>query len=815
MGDRRLPSTTSTGGRLSSHKPRSHWFQARAAWPWREANGEHLASERQRCSRRVEKYVWTSLGPTNVGGRLTCMVGDPNDARRLWVGSAGGGVWRTDDAGASWTPQWDNEDTLNIGSLAIDPGNPKILYCGTGEANLSGDSYPGVGLYVTEDGGVNWHPLAGPTDPANKRLPRRIGALVVHPKDPNRLLLGGVAFERDSCPGAADGPVGGLWASDDKGKNWRRHDLGTFGDANYWCHAVVFDPHNPDQIYVTVTERGARSGIWCSRDGGSTWEHLLNGLPDPERFHRTSLAVAPSRPEVVYAVAADRFGKVLGVFRSDDEGRSWRDVSAGKFGSERGMTYNNTIAVHPNNPDLVVWGGVDLYRTLNAGGSWEQITSWQRPPGHPSAAHADHHALLFPRSETGWLFSANDGGLAASEDLGDRWEMRSAGLVTTQFYDLAASPTRARYFGGGTQDNGTLVNYRDKEDSYFQEVGGDGGWLAFDPEYSEWLWATVSVFPGLRIYQKRGALTAEVHKDLSPAAQGVVPFAVDPRNARRLLTATEVILRSEDEGADWKKVEPGPDGSQITAIEISLHDSNRCYAGTEYGAFVRSTDGGATWSENLAGATLPSRTITRIRSAPRDSDFVVVTVAGRGHGHVFLSTDGGTNWRDIDQKNLPDLPHQAVEVLELKIRRLLVVGDAGVYMSSNEGKTWECLNGNLPNVMMTDVVYDATVSASCLRPTVAACGLSPSRASVREVRRDSSLPAPPPAPPRAGPRPAPWAAPCPASWRRPRSRGRRSCGCSWQGGTVPPGRSRGPRQKQSSRSGGATCWPGRRDLTAG
>lgn len=332
--------------RLSTHKKRAVWFQARTCWPVRDAPIGKLIQARAQARISPQSALtaeWTSVGPTNIGGRMTCMVCHPDNADVIWIGAAGGGVWHSTDAGSTWTPQWHAQDILNIGALAIDAQDPNVLYCGTGEADLSDDSYPGVGLFKTSNAGNSWQLLA---DTENELLPRRIGAIAVDPFDSKHILLGGVGFNESSASGH---DLGGLYRSRDGGLTWSR-DL-TFSAKNYWCHAVAFHPAQQGRIFASVTEQGSHSGIWRSSDGGQNWEHLRNGLPDPASFGRTSLAISLSAPNVTYALAeSQNIGEsdlLLGVFRSCDDGDSWTNVTGAHLGKQGQMSYGNTIAVHP------------------------------------------------------------------------------------------------------------------------------------------------------------------------------------------------------------------------------------------------------------------------------------------------------------------------------------------------------------------------------------------------------------------------------------------------------------------------------------
>jgi photosystem II stability/assembly factor-like uncharacterized protein len=292
-----------------NHKRRSVWFQARASWPLREACVGQLVSERARVEKEFAAAPgttqWESVGPTNIGGRLTCLVCDPAKPDSIWAGAAGGGVWQSSDAGRSWKALWHLQSVLNVGALAIHPTNPKILYCGTGEANLSVDSYAGVGLYRTTNGGKTWTLFASS---AKTGIPSRIGVIAIDPHDANHIRIGGIGFGRVS---PQESGFGGMYTSRDAGKTWARE---TFISAqNYWCHSIVFDPAQPQRIFASFTAQGVANGVWRSLDGGATWSHLTNGLPPAEQFNRATLAIAPSDPDVIYLQVAATNGKLLGI----------------------------------------------------------------------------------------------------------------------------------------------------------------------------------------------------------------------------------------------------------------------------------------------------------------------------------------------------------------------------------------------------------------------------------------------------------------------------------------------------------------------
>jgi photosystem II stability/assembly factor-like uncharacterized protein len=700
--------------RLSHHKKRSIWFQARACWPFREARVHKLVSERNRVHKSLpaaRNVVWESIGPTNIGGRMTSIVCHPDKPDWIWAGAAAGGVWKSENAGRTWFPLWHSQESLNVGSLAIHPKNPALIYCGTGEANLSGDCYAGVGIYRTMDGGDTWTLLAPSRE---TRIPTRIGVIAIDPHDSKHLLIGGVGANECS-PLRND--FGGIYGSSDGGVNWRRET--SISKKNYWCHSIVFHPTKSGVIFAAVTEHGALSGIWFSKDGGQYWTQLRKGLPDPQNLGRTSLAISPSDPDIIYAFAecalSARSDLLHGVFRSIDGGKTWEEIGGKHFANECQISYGNAIVVHPKNPDRVLCGGVDLHLTINGGRAWRKVTHWGAKRGHPNYAHADHHHLVMPARLEGRVYDANDGGLDVSDDGGFTWKNRSEGLAITMYYDMDVAQS-GRRFGGGTQDNGTLEAVRGRSDLHREILGKDGGWIVYDPRNAGHKYASCY---NMQIWRWRAGWKRKVSPPVSKTeAESVwmAYIAMDPRDSRTIFTGSKRVWRTKDDGKTWRPVSVKLDDSLITAIEIAPADSRRIYVGTQNGGIFRSLDGGKKWSANLKGGMIPGHEITRIDSTAKlGADVLFVTVANVGHSHVFRSKDAGTTWEDVDNRQLPDVPHHAVVIRPDKPETVYVGNDAGVFVTRNSGKTWTNMTANLPNVMVVDLVLhekDATLSAA-------------------------------------------------------------------------------------------------------
>jgi len=697
------------------------WFTQRSAYPLRDAHPERLepfwALRRERKAGE-HGIDWKCAGPLNIAGRVTALIAHPSDPKKLYAGAAAGGVWRSADGGRHWENCWPEWINPHIGALAFDPRNPATIYCGTGEANVSPDAYPGSGVAVTRDGGDHWDLIA---DAGNESLPRRIGAICPDPHKPGRIYIGGINLEETQ--------FAGLYWSEDGGKTWHRENF--FSLNSYWCHDIV--PHPDGSLYAALYLGGAQTGVW--RKDAAGWKRLGKGMPGGDHMSRISLAPAPSNPDVIYALVGARAGKlVLGVYRSRDRGESWENISGNEFVNENQSRYNNTIAVHPSNPDVVVCGVTDVHVSRDGGGHWVRASQWDADPAAPVYAHADQHALVLPGGDL--VYAAGDGGVFASEDLGQSWTPRMGGMSTVMFYNIDVSPVNGRVMCGGTQDNGTLLSGLGHQPGEWTRVlFGDGAWTAFHPREATHVYGSTSA---IRIHRH----TAGEHwapetwldktpKDLTPAEHAQVAIAVmviDHEHPSTLWFGSRRLWRTTDDAQTWQPASPVFDGSAITAIEIPPAAPDQVWVGTMSGGIFRSLDRGANWSGDLSGPEVPARYISRIETHPRSAARLVVTVAGTGvvsrmvpihtersaYGvaaakedslkHVFYSEDAGITWRPIESGDMPDVAYHAAVFETHEPHRLFVANDCGVWMTSDLEK-WTDVSAGLPNSIVNDLVY--------------------------------------------------------------------------------------------------------------
>jgi photosystem II stability/assembly factor-like uncharacterized protein len=728
---------------FQAEKQRHEVAVQRFALPLRDAAPRSLEAfwNNRHTYRRAANAEWIDGGPSNYAGRATCLAIHPKNSKVLYAGSAAGGLWKSENEGATWTSCWPNGLNQNIGAVAIDPQDSRIV-CATGEGNLSTASYPGSGIYVSDDGGDSWRSFI--FIPMRRRLtaedrnsmPRRVSSISFSARDGagfHQVAFGSISNDEQM--------LGGLYLSDTNQLNF----VQKWSTRPYNCYSVVFHPTEPRTIFAAIEAGGAVNGIWRSTDGGRDWKQLKGGLPAGELCGRISLAISSKDPRVMWALISTRRRKVLGVFCSLTGGRTWENMAGSAFEHEKQLAFNNTIAIHPEEPRIVVCGAQHLFLTEDSGRKWRQISEDQpaRSPSRRNSryVHPDHHAIVLPGGSV--IYSANDGGIARSPDLGKTWESYSEGMNTVMFYAIDVSPVNPDLYGGGAQDSGTLLagvnagvnspvapRRGGKRAAEFTRVLiGDGGYVVFDSKEEELVFASTFSTEtrchepgrrwtqGLRVTKWRNAspAVAKAERDVL----GLTVMAVRPpaRGRRReLWLGTNRLWRSRNDGRSWRPSLFQFDGSAVTAIEIANADPDMMYVGTAHGGIYASRDGGIEWSSDLAGPEIPNRVITQIETHPRNASAVVVTVASTGlegaslsgvsrpYSHVFASADGGRMWKDLDRGELPNVVFNGLAFETHPPFRIFVAGDAGPWVLNPDGR-WVSIAGDMPSAVISDIIY--------------------------------------------------------------------------------------------------------------
>jgi photosystem II stability/assembly factor-like uncharacterized protein len=651
--------------------------------------------------------VWNAAGPTNIGGRITAIARPRTDPLRIYIGAADGGVLRSDNGGGSWTALFDNQPSLSIGALAIHPNNPDILYVGTGEANASGDSYDGDGIYRTTDGGSSWEHL-GLVET------RRIGRIAIDPLHPDTLYVAaaGALFSTN--------PERGIYRSVDGGQTFElKHSL---NDSTAAIDVTV-NPQNPNIVYAAMWERirrphvrrvgGPSSGIWRSTNAGETWSLLQNGLPLPgPTVGRIGLAVAASNPQIVYAIYANDPGFFAGVFKSTNGGDTWVRVTDGALSnlySSFGWYFGN-IRVDPQDANRVYVLGVPLYRSTNGGSNWSNVTG---------SMHVDQHDLFIDPANSNSLIGGGDGGAYFTVAGPGSW-VKSFDLPITQFYAITADYQFPQRLYGGTQDNSTMRTMTGNNDDYDIIWGGDGFYTVVDPTNNNFIYAE----------SQNGGLVRSTDggNNFVDAVTGIpsgdrrnwsTPIVIDPTTPATLYTGTFRVFKSVNRAVSWTPISPdltnGPGNGNltfgtVTTLAVAPTQPSCILAGTDDSNVWITTNGGTLWT-NVSGS-LPGHWCTRVAFDPASAAVGYVTFSGYREDlytpHVFRTTNFGQTWTDISG-NLPEIPVNVLVVDPDDTQTLYVGNDAGVYVTHNLGGTWAALGSGMPNTVVSDLyLHDPT-----------------------------------------------------------------------------------------------------------
>ena len=658
---------------------------------------------------------WAELGPSpmtmlswqmgNVAGRVAALAVDPTAETTLYLGAASGGVWKTTDGGASWSPIFETVGTQSIGAIHLEPGSPQNVWVGTGEQGQSCTSYFGQGLFRSTDGGSSWTARNG--SGAGALSLSYVSTIWTEPGNPAVVLAGGHGW----C-NAGSLATGGLFRSTDGGESWTRVLAGAVSD-------LVVHPTDPDLMYAAVGRWGQTGdGVYRSEDGGLTWTRLTAGLPVDGSIRRTRLALAPSNPAVIYAFAGNSSGGA-DVYRTTDGGTSW---SLRKSGACDGQcSYNLCLSVHRTSPDTVYLGALRIYRSTDGGTSFSALTTtW----GSSQKVHQDTHVLLPSPSTDNRLWVGCDGGIWKTEDGGSTFSNLNANLSLTQFYDIAVHPTDAQVLFGGSQDNSSERRFANSVWDV-TVVTGDGFMNAVDPADPAVVFQTSypsGGTPSVLRSSSNGAPNTFSWLAENGLVSGepypwVTPLAIADRDAS---TPTHLFLGSNHAyRADasqptasftWTKISPNLTGgtSALTVLTPSTAGGAvALYAGSSNGRIQRTLDALAaspSWTD--VTGNYPGGNVSDVAVDPSDVDRVFVTRAAFGGQKLFRSTVGGTTWEAVGS-GLPDVPANAVAVDPLWPHHLLVGTDVGVFESTDGGDTFLPSATGMPlGLVVTDLEID-------------------------------------------------------------------------------------------------------------
>ena len=676
----------------------SDWFYRQRAFPTGRIDQAAFVAAQQRASEmRAAKAggpAWQFAGPTNIGGRVSALAVESFDV--FYAGTGSGGVFKTTDGGTTFTPVGDEVFTLSIGDVALDPQDPQTVWVGTGEANGGGGSltYGGSGLWRSRDGGATW-------EARGLSASGTVGRIAVHPTDSDRVwvAVAGALFTKDDARG--------VFRTTDGGGSWTR-TLAV--DDSTGAIDLAVNPRSPDTLYAATWTRqrrpdarrygGPGSGLWRSADGGATWQRLTSGLPGGADVGRIGVALAPSRPNVVYTVFTDATGNTRGTYRSTNGGDSWTPLA-----SADDVSYGwwfGQIRVDPTDWETVWTPWLDLYRSTNGGGSWSYRSG---------SMHVDHHALWIDPADPSRMIAGNDGGVYRSANAGANWAKASGGLPATQFYTVEVDASRPERLYGGAQDNGTNRTLTGGLGDWQQIFGGDGHYVLVDPSDNAFVYVEYQY--GNLFRSTNGGSSFVSARPPVLRANWSAPLAFDPRDPRTLYFGGARLWRSTDRAQSWAPISPdlsdGPRSGNLvfgtlTTIGVSPAAPGRLWAGTDDGHVWTTADGGATWADVSAG--LPTRWVTRVTPHPTAPLTAVATLSGFRSGEdaarVYRTDDAGATWTAIDA-GLPDAPANDVLFDPADPDRLFLGTDVGTFWSRDGGATWDVLGSDLPLAPVTDL----------------------------------------------------------------------------------------------------------------
>lgn len=700
----------------------SEWFHFQRAYPYDDFPLESyhkalLAKERMEVpADAIASAEWETVGPSNIGGRITALEVDPTDTNTIILGAAAGGIFKSTNAGMSWVPKTDQWKSLSIGAMAIDPNNPNIIYCGTGEANISTDSYAGFGMLKSTDKGETWFP-------SGLENSRHIGEIKIHPMNTK------IVYAAVSGALYSKGPDRGVYKSTDAGASWSKV---LYVSDSTSAIDVDIDPTDTNIVYAAMWERlrspnyrkaaGASSALYRSSDGGATWTKNIPGLliNDP-KVGRISIAVAPSNPNYVYAlykgasINNGNTNEYLAFYRSTNRGVSFTQMPAGILPGEFSNFgwYFGQLDVAPDNPLKVYLGEIDVLHTSDGGTTWINITNaysaWTWDQQHP-----DHHTLWINPLNTNNIIVGNDGGVFKTWEGRDRW-FKLKDLPISQFYAMEVDYQNPARVLGGTQDNGTIMTSNGGIDNWYEIYGGDGFHCKVDPTNSNVMYAC-SQNGGLGRSDDGGSNFSMITSGLDLSRSNwSSPYVLDPVTPSTVYFGSYKLHKSTNKGDMWTTISPdltkGANGvlGTLTAISVAQYNNTRVLlTGANDGKVSISIDGGANWSD--VSGSLPNRSVTDVAIDKEQPNNIFVTLSGYNRDlsnpHVFMSTNFGASWNDISG-NLPDVPVNSIVIDQQRDSVLFIGTDVGVFFTKDFGANWYVAGTGLPNSPVFDIVYHA------------------------------------------------------------------------------------------------------------
>lgn len=680
-----------------------------------------------------------SVGPAWASGRVADLAVNPCNHSEIYAAIASGNIWKSVNNGTTWEPIFDKYGAYAIGCIVIDPNNHNVVWAGTGENNHQRALGWGDGVYRSDDAGASWKNMG-------LKESRQIGGIAIDPRNSDVIYV--------AAEGSVWGPGGerGLYRTVDGGKTWEKIlNISEHTGVNN----VVLDPRNPDVIYCTSEQRrrhvglkisgGPESAVYKSTNGGKSFDKIMKGLPGGD-IGGMGLAISPVNPDVLYLIVEAQ-GESGGFFRSVNRGASWEKMNSYHASGQ----YYNKIICDPKDVDRVF--SLDTYTqvTVDGGRTFTRVSN--------NGRHVDDHAMWIDPSNTDHWYIGGDGGIYETYDNGKNFIFKS-NLPVTQFYRVAVDNSYPFYYiYGGTQDNNSMggpsasTSNGVVNDDWFVTQGGDGFWVAIDPEEPNIVY-TESQYGNASRYDRKSGESVSIKPfpgegELTYRWNWDTPILISPHNNKRIYMAANFLFRSEDRGSNWKTISPDLTRNEnrdnfkvmdkywpadavaknrstslwgtIISLTESTVQKDLLYTGSDDGVIAVSEDGGANWRINKTYPGVPEYTyVSDILADKFDANVVYATFNNHKRDdfkpYVLKSTDRGRTWTSISA-NLPaNGPVHTIEQDHINPGLLFLGTEFSFFASFDGGASWTEFNKGLPTIPVRDIAIqereDALVIAT-------------------------------------------------------------------------------------------------------
>jgi photosystem II stability/assembly factor-like uncharacterized protein len=722
---------SSTTGLFAQTKPER---QSKAANPdqaaAKTASDEKVAAKDADEEKPEDKLFkgmkYRLIGPFR-GGRSLTAAGIPGDPTTYYFGATGGGVWKSTDAGSTWSPVFDKTTTGSIGSIAVSKSDHNIIYVGTGEACVRGNISQGDGVYRSLDAGKTWQNVG-------LRDSRAVGKVIINPTNPNIVFVAALGHPY------GPNPERGIFRTQDGGKTWEKV---LYKDENTGGVDVAFDPHNSNILYAalwqvrrtswTLDDGGPGSGLYRSSDGGTTWKRLEeHGLPKGP-YGRVGVAVAANSDRVYALIEAHNPDG--GLYRSDDGGDTWNFVNPSHSLWQRPWYYMHIIA-DPKDENILYIMDVETYKSTDGGHLFNKV----------SVPHGDNHGLWIDPEDTQRMIASNDGGVTISVDGGKSWTPQE-NQPTAQFYHVITDNSTPYRVYGSQQDSGSVgIASRSDEGEigrpdWYDVGGGEAGYIAPYPSDPDIVYAadyqgTLTQY-NHRIGQAKSITEQPELSDAHGAVnlvhrfQWTAPLLISPHDPNTLYHGGEMLFKTTDGGVHWQAISPDltrndKSKQRVSGGDITLDDSGTEYydtifsigespvtagviwVGTDDGLIQVTRDDGKNWS-NVTPKDLPEWSrISLVEASPFDAGTAYVAAdlhqSDDLRPYIYKTNDYGKTWTKL-VNGIPQGSFVRAVREDPKKRGLLYAAtEGGVYISFNDGANWRPLKLNLPPAPVHDLV---------------------------------------------------------------------------------------------------------------